>query len=67
MKNFHAIWPEMLSEAVSLTSDEVMLASYYHASIINHDSFESALAFHLASQQFPVISMRRKENPPNIQ
>ena len=50
MKNFHAIWPEMFSEAVSLTSDEVMLASYYHASIINHDSFESALAFHLASQ-----------------
>lgn len=50
MKKFHSIWPKMHSEAVSLSSDEVMLASYYHANIINHDSFESALAFHIATQ-----------------
>lgn len=40
----------MLSEAVSLSNAEMMLASYYHASVINHDSFESALAFHIATE-----------------
>ena len=50
MKNSQSIWPQMLSQAVSLASDEVMLASYYHSAIINHSSFESALAFHIATQ-----------------
>ena len=50
MKNLQSIWPQMHSQAVSMASDELMLTSFYHNHVINHDSFESALAFHIAAQ-----------------
>ena len=40
----------MHSQAISLASDELMLTSYYHNHVINHASFESALAFHVAAE-----------------
>jgi len=40
----------MHSQAISLASDELMLTSYYHNHVINHKSFESALAFHVAAE-----------------
>ena len=50
MKNLQSIWSKMHSQAVSLANDELMLTSYYHNHVINHDDFESALAFHIAAQ-----------------
>lgn len=40
----------MHSQSINLASDELMLSSYYHNHLINHESFESALAFHIAAQ-----------------
>jgi len=50
VKNMQSIWPEMYSQAISLASNEPMLSSYYHNHVINHESFDSALAFHMAAQ-----------------
>lgn len=50
MKNLQSIWPQMHSQAVSMASDELMLTSFYHNHVINHDGFASALAFHIAAQ-----------------
>ena len=50
MKSLQSIWPKMHSQAISLASDELMLTSYYHNHVINHESFESALAFHVAAE-----------------
>ena len=42
------VWQKLHAQAISLASEEPLLSSYYHASIINHDDFASALAHHLA-------------------
>ena len=44
------IWTSMREEAAAAGRDEPMLASYYHASILNHASFEGAIGFHLANK-----------------
>lgn len=44
------IWLAIRAEAEDASRAEPMLASYYHASILKHDSFESAISFHLANK-----------------
>lgn len=44
------LWHEVRCEARAASQEEPALASFYHASILNHDSFASAISFHLANQ-----------------
>lgn len=43
------LWEIIRNEATKQSGNEAVLASFYHASILIHDSLESALAFHLAA------------------
>lgn len=42
------LWQDILQEAAQASSAEPALASFYFASILNHDSLAAALAFNLA-------------------
>lgn len=42
------IWPQIREEALEASRQEPILASFFHASIINHKSLAEALTFHLA-------------------
>lgn len=44
------LWQAMLAEAMDQSEQEPVLASFYHASILNHSSFACALAFQLSSK-----------------
>lgn len=44
------LWKILRDEAIKQAEEEPVLASFYHASILNHDTLESALSFHLASK-----------------
>ena len=44
------LWALMRSEANSKAAEEPILGSYFHATVLNHDSFGSALSFRLASK-----------------
>lgn len=44
------VWLAIRAEAEEASKAEPMLASYYHASILKHDTFESAISFHLANK-----------------
>ncbi len=44
------LWEIIRNEATKQSRNEPVLASFYHASILIHDSLESALAFHLAAK-----------------
>lgn len=44
------VWQLILAEARTQAEQEPLLASFYHANIINHASLASALAFHIASR-----------------
>lgn len=44
------LWDLMRDEARSKAAEEPILGSYFHATILNHDSFGSALSFRLASK-----------------
>lgn len=48
--NADFIWQAIREEAVKASQDEPVLASYYHAAILNHGSFEAAIGFHLANK-----------------
>ena len=45
-----AIWSVVRDEAASKASEEPILGSYFHATILNHSNFRSALSFRLASK-----------------
>ena len=45
-----AVWGAMRQEAAAKAAEEPILGSYFHATILNHDSFRSALSFRLASK-----------------
>jgi len=57
------IWPMLREESRSASMNEPMLASFYHASILNHSSFRAAISFHLAnkldSQAVPSMLIRQ--------
>ena len=44
------LWPLMREEAEQKAAEEPILGSYFHATVLNHDSFASALSFRLASK-----------------
>lgn len=45
-----AVWQTIRTETETQVRREPMLASFLHATILNHDTLESALSFHLASK-----------------
>ncbi len=55
-------WEKIRTEALSLVNEEPMLASFFHSTILNHDSLRSALSFQLAnklaSAVMPAIVLR---------
>lgn len=44
------IWETICEEVAANAKAEPMLASFLHATVLNHDSLEDALSFHLASK-----------------
>lgn len=44
------IWQEIRREAESAGREEPVLASFYHGTILNHQSFQQAISFHLANK-----------------
>ena len=44
------LWPVMCNEARAKASEEPILGSYFHATILNHQTFGAALSFRLASK-----------------
>ena len=56
------VWRLIREEVLEQVQQEPILASLLHASILNHDSFEKALSFHLAnildSTTCPAITLR---------
>ena len=55
-------WDKIRAEALSLVNEEPKLASFFHSTILNHDSLRSALSFQLAnklaSAVMPAIVLR---------
>ena len=49
MQNGDPIWARIRQETADAASKEPMLASFLHATILNHDELECALSFHLAN------------------
>ena len=45
-----SLWQRIRTEAAKQASEEPILASFLHATILNHTQLELALSFHLASQ-----------------
>jgi serine O-acetyltransferase len=45
-----SIWPVIREEAKAEAAAEPLLGSFLHATILNHESLEKALAFHLADK-----------------
>ena len=45
-----AVWEAMRGEAADKAEEEPILGSYFHATILNHVNFRSALSFRLASK-----------------
>ena len=58
-----SIWQQILHEARAASREEPALASFYHASILNHRNIESALSFVLAyklgNNALPALLLRQ--------
>lgn len=56
------VWQAVVREARDLSEQEPMLASFYHATIIKHDSLASALSYILANKlntaSMPAMAVR---------
>ena len=50
MRHADPIWQTIREEAAAAAAAEPILASFLHATILNHQSLESALSFHLANK-----------------
>lgn len=44
------LWQAIRDEAVLLTQNEPLLASFFYSTILNHDTLEAAISFHLANK-----------------
>ncbi len=75
MKDADDLWHMMRSEADAKAAEEPILGSYFHATILNHPTFGSALSFRLASKldnpMLPTMLIRdvikeAMEDDPNI-
>ena len=49
MQNGDPIWERIRSETHKVAAAEPILASFLHATILNHEELECALSFHLAN------------------
>ena len=47
---FEDLWDSVRNEALSMSQEEPILGSYFHATILNHETFRAALSFRLASK-----------------
>lgn len=45
-----SLWQAIRDEAVLLTKDEPFLASFFYSTILNHDTLEAAVSFHLSNK-----------------
>lgn len=45
-----ALWANILTEVASVAAEEPVLASFLHATILNHRNLAAALSFHLANK-----------------
>jgi serine O-acetyltransferase len=56
------VWATIRTEAIEASRQEPVLASFYHAAILNHTNFQAAISFHLAnkldSQAMPALMIR---------
>lgn len=56
------VWENIRNEAAQASQQEPVLASFYHAAILNHSHFQAAISFHLAnkldSQTMPALMIR---------
>jgi len=56
------VWHSIREEAAQASQAEPVLASFYHAAILNHENFQAAISFHLAnkldSQAMPALMIR---------
>jgi serine O-acetyltransferase len=50
LSNPNGLWELMREEARTKAAEEPILGSYFHATILNHETFGSALSFRLASK-----------------
>lgn len=50
MHSNNSIWDEIRQDTIRQASDEPILASFLHATILNHKSFADALSYHLSSK-----------------
>ncbi len=44
------VWSKVREEALEMASREPILASFLHATVLNHERFEEALSYHLAQK-----------------
>ncbi|MBL4607567.1 MAG: serine O-acetyltransferase [Pseudomonadales bacterium] len=60
--NNDPLWRLIREEAVTLIDEEPFLASYFYSTILNHDTIEAAISFHLSnkldSPTMPAILIR---------
>ena len=57
------VWASIREEAVTMAEAEPVLASFLHATVLNHEHFEQALSYHLAqklgSMEVPSMLLRQ--------
>jgi len=57
------VWSKVREEAVALAESEPILASFVHATVLNHERLEEVLSFHLAqklsNQDVPAMLLRQ--------
>ncbi len=57
------VWADIRDTALDVAGREPMLASFLHATVLNHRSFEAALSFHLSqklgSEEMPAMLLRQ--------
>jgi len=62
MDNDDPVWLRVREEAAEAAQQEPMLASFYHATILNHKRLDDALSFHLANKlesvTLPAVTLR---------
>ncbi len=63
LATFDPVWAQTREQAQEIAAKEPMLASYLHATILNHERLECALSYHLShkigSGDLPAMSVRQ--------
>lgn len=49
-RQYDPVWAQIREEASELVAREPILASYVHATVLNHQHFENSLSYHLAQK-----------------